>query len=83
MMEHTFTIDMEKIIKNKFKDVFKKKTNEIIDEQVAIFKGKLTNTRNEILDEVMNNLYINQTVNKTDKGTEVKLILPKEFIVKE
>jgi hypothetical protein len=82
-MEHTFTIDMEKIIKNKFKEVFKKRTNEIIDEQVAIFKGKLTNTRNEILDEIMNNLYINQTVNKTDKGTEVELILPKEFIVKE
>lgn len=82
-MEHTFTIDIEKIIKNKFKDVFKKRTNEIIDEQVAIFKGKLTNTRNEILDEIMNNLYINQTVNKTDEGTEVKLILPKEFIVKE
>ena len=82
-MEHTFTIDMEKIIKNKFKEVFKKRTNEIIDEQVAILKGKLTNTRNEILDEIMNNLYINQTVNKTDKGTEVELILPKEFIVKE
>lgn len=82
-MEHTFTIDMEKIIKNKFKEVFKKRTNEVIDEQVAIFKGKLTNTRNEILDEIMNNLYINQTVNKTDKGTEVELILPKEFIVKE
>ena len=82
-MEHTFTIDMEKIIKNKYKEVFKKRTNEIIDEQVAIFKGKLTNTRNEILDEIMNNLYINQTVNKTDKGTEVELILPKEFIVKE
>ena len=80
-MEHTFTID--KIIKIKFKDVFEKRTNEIIDEQVKIFRGKLTNTRNEILDEIMNNLYTNQTVNKTDKGTEVKLIFPKEFIIKE
>ena len=80
-MEHTFTIDI--IIKIKFKDVFEKRTNEIIDEQVKIFRGKLTNTRNEILDEIMNNLYTNQTVNKTDKGTEVKLIFPKEFIIKE